>query len=176
MAESYELPDETERLQINLEDDVRAFLLSRLTGNRMDPRQRVQLQEMGVDVRKLSKPSYIAVKSGCDLPEEEDAPIHGCHVGAEGYMVHEDEAVVHLAFKCGDDSHDMHYSTFLPMSIVELAKAMEAVWPGSIMGPLLGGYLYSSLSPRTPFVAAAVLFFVAIPLIYLIKEKSRESS
>ena len=45
---------------------------------------------------------------------------------------------------------------------------------GSIVGPLLGGYLYSSLSPRAPFVAAAVLFLVGIPIIYLIKERSRE--
>lgn len=135
MAESFELPDETERLQINLEDDVRSFLLSRLTGNQMDPKKRAQLQGLGVDVRRLSKPSYISIKSGCDLPEE--GPVDGCHVGAEGYMVHEDEAVVHLAFKCGDADHDMHYTTFMPMSIIELAKAMEAVWPGAIMGPLM---------------------------------------
>jgi MFS family permease len=42
---------------------------------------------------------------------------------------------------------------------------------GSIVGPLLGGYLYSSLSPKSPFIAAALLFFIGIPLVYLIKEK-----
>ncbi len=47
---------------------------------------------------------------------------------------------------------------------------------GSILGPLLGGYLYSSLSPRSPFIAAALLFFVGIPLLYLIKEKPRQSA
>ena len=47
---------------------------------------------------------------------------------------------------------------------------------GSIVGPLLGGYLYSSLSPRARFVAAAVLFLVGIPIIYLIKERSRETA
>jgi MFS family permease len=47
---------------------------------------------------------------------------------------------------------------------------------GTIIGPLLGGYLYSSLSPRAPFVAAAALFFIGILLIYLIKEKPRESA
>jgi MFS family permease len=44
---------------------------------------------------------------------------------------------------------------------------------GSIVGPLLGGYLYSSLSPKSPFIAAALLFFIGIPLVYLIKEKPK---
>jgi ACS family glucarate transporter-like MFS transporter len=44
---------------------------------------------------------------------------------------------------------------------------------GSMMGPLLGGYLYSFLSPRSPFIAAGLLFLVGIPIIYLIKEKPR---
>lgn len=136
MADSFELPDEMERLQINLEDDVRSFLIARLTGNQMDPKKRAQLVEQGLDVRRLSKPSYILVKSGCDKPLEDDS-VHGCHVGAEGYMIHEDEAIVHLAFKCGDAKHEMHYTSFMPPSIVEMAKAMETVWPGSITGPLL---------------------------------------
>jgi MFS family permease len=46
---------------------------------------------------------------------------------------------------------------------------------GSIVGPLLGGYLYSSLSPKSPFVAAALLFFIGIPFVYLIKEKPKQS-
>ncbi len=47
---------------------------------------------------------------------------------------------------------------------------------GSIVGPLLGGYLYSSLSPKSPFTAAALLFFAGIPLVYLIKENPRQSA
>jgi MFS family permease len=46
---------------------------------------------------------------------------------------------------------------------------------GSSVGPLLGGYLYSSLSPRYPFIAAALLFSIGIPLVYLIKEKPKQS-
>ena len=46
---------------------------------------------------------------------------------------------------------------------------------GSIVGPLLGGYLYSSLSPKSPFVAAALLFSIGIPFVYLIKEKSKKA-
>jgi MFS family permease len=42
---------------------------------------------------------------------------------------------------------------------------------GSIVGPLIGGYLYSSLNPRSPFTAAAILFSIGILVIYLIKEK-----
>ncbi len=44
---------------------------------------------------------------------------------------------------------------------------------GSVLGPLLGGYLYGSLSPKAPFTAAALLFLVGIPIIYLIKEKPK---
>jgi len=46
---------------------------------------------------------------------------------------------------------------------------------GSIVGPLLGGYLYSSYSPKSPFIAAALLFLTAIPLVYLIKEKPKQT-
>jgi len=45
---------------------------------------------------------------------------------------------------------------------------------GSIVGPLLGGYLYSSLSPKSPFIASALLFFIGIPIVYLIKEKTNQ--
>jgi len=31
----------------------------------------------------------------------------------------------------------MHYTKFMPLSIIEMAKAMEAVWPGSVMVPML---------------------------------------
>jgi MFS family permease len=41
---------------------------------------------------------------------------------------------------------------------------------GSIVGPLLGGYLYSSLSPISPFTSAGLLFLIGIPIVYLIKE------
>jgi len=44
---------------------------------------------------------------------------------------------------------------------------------GSIVGPLLGGYLYSSLSPKSPFTAAAILFLVGLPIVYFIKEKAK---
>jgi MFS family permease len=47
---------------------------------------------------------------------------------------------------------------------------------GSIVGPLVGGYLYTFLSPKAPFVAAALLFLVGIPIVYLIKEKTRQSA
>jgi len=136
MDPSFEQPDEKERLQINLEDDVRAFLLSRLLGNRLDPEQLAELVEEGVEIRQLRKPSYLYINSNCDLSEDEEQP-PGCGVGAEGVMVHEEEAVVHLAFKCGDAEHEMHYSTFMPLSVIEMAKAMESVWPGSIAGPLM---------------------------------------
>ena len=42
---------------------------------------------------------------------------------------------------------------------------------GSIVGPLLGGYTYSALSPKSPFTAAGLLFLVGIPIVFLIKEK-----
>ena len=41
---------------------------------------------------------------------------------------------------------------------------------GSIVGPLLGGYLYSSLSPVSPFTSAGLLFLIGIPIVYLLKE------
>ena len=46
---------------------------------------------------------------------------------------------------------------------------------GSIVGPLLGGYLYISYSPKSPFIAAALLFLIAIPIVYLIKEKPNQT-
>lgn len=124
------IPDETERVKINLEDDVRSFLIGRLAGNQMPTQKKVTLKGMGVNFRRLCRPSYIAVNSGCDSDPDESA--RGCHIGAEGVMVHEDEQVVHLAFKCGNADHKMHYTTFMPDTIAEMAKAMEAVWPGSI--------------------------------------------
>jgi len=130
MSESSEPLDETERLQVNLEDDVRAFLLSCLSVNQMGAKQRAKLRAMGIDIRRLSRPSYIAVDSCCLLPG--DPPEQECYVGAEGVMVHKDEPFVHLAFKCDEVSHEMHYTKLMLPSIIEMAKAMESVWPGSI--------------------------------------------
>jgi DHA1 family multidrug resistance protein-like MFS transporter len=42
---------------------------------------------------------------------------------------------------------------------------------GAVVGPLLGGYLYSTVSPVSPFTAAGLLFLIGIPVVYLIKEK-----
>jgi MFS family permease len=47
---------------------------------------------------------------------------------------------------------------------------------GSIAGPLLGGYLYSWISPKSPFIVAALLFFIGIPIVYLIEEKPNNQS
>jgi len=47
---------------------------------------------------------------------------------------------------------------------------------GSIAGPLLGGYLYSWISPKSPFIAAALLFFIGIPIVYLFKEEPKNQS
>ena len=131
MADSFELYDEVERLKIDLEDDVRAFLMRRLAWNRMPDEQREELRLVGADVKRLRRPSYIDVSS-----EDEEAPPEikraRCNVGAEGVMTHVDEYVVHLAFKCGNPRHSYHYSTFDPRTIIALAKACEAAWPGSI--------------------------------------------
>jgi len=136
MASSFELPDEIERLKINLEDEVRTFLLRRLIWNRMPTEQRDELRLIGVDVKRLRRPSYIAVSS-----ESDDAPPEvektRCNIGAEGVMTHTDEHVVHLAFKCGNPKHPYHYSTFGPETIVALAKACEAAWPGSVSSSIL---------------------------------------
>ena len=48
---------------------------------------------------------------------------------------------------------------------------MTAFRMGSIVGPLIGGYLYGSLNPRTPFTATAILFAIGILVISMIKEK-----
>jgi DHA1 family multidrug resistance protein-like MFS transporter len=42
---------------------------------------------------------------------------------------------------------------------------------GHIVGPLLGGYLYSAMSPNSLFTAAGLLFLVGIPIVSFIKEK-----
>jgi MFS family permease len=47
---------------------------------------------------------------------------------------------------------------------------------GSIAGPLLGGYLYSGISPKSLFIAAALLFIVGIPIVYLINEEPDNQS
>jgi len=135
MSDQFDLPDETERLQINLEDDVRSFLMGRLVGNRMTDLKRAQLREQGIDIKRLSKPTYLAVSSCCDVRAGESVD-SGCHVGAEGVMGHEDDRVIHLAFKCGDPEHNMHYTVYGLDTVVEMAKGAEAVWPGIVFGRL----------------------------------------
>jgi hypothetical protein len=136
MAESFELPDDKDLFKLNLEDDVRAFLLKHLPWNRMPPAQREHLRIMGVDIKKMRRPSYIAICS-----TDEDAPPEvkqsKCNIGAEGVMAHTDESCVHLAFKCGNPNHRFHYSTFGIDTIMALAKACEVAWPGSISGMLV---------------------------------------
>lgn len=132
----FELPDESERIKTNLEDDVRLFLLSRTPWGRMHPKQREQLEGMGGDSKHLRRPSYISVCSGVDGTRDDGSP-RGCRLGAEGVMVHEDEQVIHLAFKCGNPEHQIHYTEFDPSTVGEMAKAMEAVWKGSIAGGLV---------------------------------------
>jgi MFS family permease len=44
---------------------------------------------------------------------------------------------------------------------------------GSIVGPLLGGFLYTFLTPKSPFTATALLFLLGIPIIHMIKEKPK---
>jgi MFS family permease len=46
---------------------------------------------------------------------------------------------------------------------------MAGVRLGSAVGPLIGGYLYSTLGPVTPFTGAGVILLLSIPFIYLLK-------
>lgn len=129
-ADEPEHPEDAEGLKTNLRDDVRSFLLKRLRWNRLSEAQRGKLRRLELD-KKLRRPTYMAVESMVDdVPP--DARAEGCHVGAEGVMTHTDEDCVHLAFKCGNTQHAYHYSTLGIDTIVALAKACEATWPGSI--------------------------------------------
>jgi len=121
-------PDPIGRRKANIEDDVRSFLLTRLPGNRIP---KVNFDKLGLDaadVRALQKPSYIHVYSGCD----ETPPDEECLIGAEGVMVHREEDTVHLAFKCGDPAHQIHYTSFFPDTVVQMALAVETAWPGRL--------------------------------------------
>lgn len=131
MSESFELPDEKERLKLNLEDDVRSFLLRHLPWNRMHPGQRAHLQQMGVDPKHLRRPSYIAIKQTDEAAPPEVVRTK-CNIGAEGVMAHTDEDCVHLAFKCGNPQHPYHYTTLGVETVASLAMACEVAWPGSI--------------------------------------------
>jgi len=140
MAESYEIPDKETRLKIDLEDDVRSFLFGRLAWNRIPPEERVRLRMIGVDAKRLRRPTYLAVSSMSEeVPPGED--VGECIVGAEGVMSHRAEHVIHLAFKCGNPAHHYHYSTFGIETVRSLASACEAAWPGSISGDMLESVL-----------------------------------
>ncbi len=43
---------------------------------------------------------------------------------------------------------------------------------GFTIGPLMGGYLYSSLSYTSPFIASALCYAIAIMIAFLLKEKN----
>lgn len=130
MADGDENPAEAAGIKSNLCDDVRSFLLNRLAWNRLTPAQRDHLREMELD-KRMRRPHYLAVEPNVDdVPPE--ARAGRCHFGAEGVMAHADEGCVHLVFKCGNARHPFHYSTFGVDTIVALAKACEATWPGTI--------------------------------------------
>lgn len=40
------------------------------------------------------------------------------------------------------------------------------------MGPLIGGYLYGSISPTSPFLFAALSTALALPVIYILKDRN----
>lgn len=136
MDEPIDLPDETERLQINLEDDIRSFLVGRLAWNRMLPKKQQQLRGMGIDITRMRRPTFISVARCFDTAADEDTP-NECRIGAEGVMAHEDEEVIHLAFKCGNPDHKMHYTAFDVGTVIAMARACEAAFPGSISTGLL---------------------------------------
>ncbi len=46
---------------------------------------------------------------------------------------------------------------------------MAGVRLGSAVGPLIGGYLYGTLGPVSPFTGAGVVLLLSIPFIYLLK-------
>lgn len=46
----------------------------------------------------------------------------------------------------------------------------------SAAGPLLGGYLYASIGPSSPFIAAGMIFLLSIPFIYFLKRDVREGN
>jgi hypothetical protein len=123
-------PVETEEIKNNLCDDVRAFLLKRLAWNKLTPGQRDHLRQMNLS-KRARRPNYLAVETSVDdVPPL--AKAGRCNFGAEGVMAHVDEDCVHLAFKCGNAQHAFHYTTFGIDTVVALAKACEATWPGTV--------------------------------------------
>ena len=46
---------------------------------------------------------------------------------------------------------------------------MAGIRLGSAVGPLLGGYLYGSIGPSSPFLGAGVFFLFSIPFVYFLK-------
>ncbi len=48
---------------------------------------------------------------------------------------------------------------------------MASIRLSSAAGPLLGGYLYGSIGPSSPFIGAGVIFLLSIPFIYLLKKR-----
>ena len=136
MPESFEIPDGAARLRIDLEDDVRSFLIDRLIWNRMPLEQREKLRDIGVNIKRLRRPSYIAVTSGNDHGPPGTKSTR-CNIGAEGVMTHVDERVIHLAFKCGNPEHRFHYSQFDVDTVAAMAKATEEAWPGSVSERLI---------------------------------------
>ncbi len=46
---------------------------------------------------------------------------------------------------------------------------MASVRLGSAAGPLIGGYLYGTMGPATPFTGAGVILLLSVPFIYLLK-------
>lgn len=137
-----EIPDRVQRLFVDLEDDVRSFLLQRLPWSKISDDERKRLRDLGVDVKRLRRPSFLRVTPVHDASPSGAAP-SGCNVGAEGVMAHVDEHIVHLVFKCGEPDHNYHYSMFGVDTIVALAKACEGAWPGSVMEPMIKHFFES---------------------------------
>jgi predicted MFS family arabinose efflux permease len=45
---------------------------------------------------------------------------------------------------------------------------------GFTVGPLIGGYLYGNFSSSSPFLFAALSTALALPIIFLLKGKSKD--
>ena len=48
---------------------------------------------------------------------------------------------------------------------------MAGIRLGSAAGPLLGGYLYGSIGPSSPFIGAGIILLFSIPFIYFLKKR-----
>lgn len=149
MHQSFNSPEDDARLKVNLEDDVRSFLLSRLPWNRMSPAERRHWQSQGIDAKVMRRPAYINVTPTAEAGPPEAVQTK-CHLGAEGVMTHKGEDCVHLAFKCGNPRHKYHYSTFSVGTVIAMAKACEAAWPGTISHAILEQALSNQGLPFPP--------------------------